>query len=168
MLLFGIGLSKASEEGPVGWFGVAREGGWPFALNPGTSMLETLEEKEEYIHRAEKLDEMSFANARKEIQSISARAATSPNAVIRMSEPGLLTSIIAHREALAHLRLLRAGTAFLATGEPPTIADPFGDNLFYKQEGRKWKVWSIGSDGMNQNGTGNWGGQPDMVFEVSK
>ncbi len=167
-LVFGMALSKASEEGLSGWFGVARQGGWRFALNPGSSMLETLEEKEEYMHRAEKLDQMNFADARKEIDLISAKAHASSNPIIRMSEPSLLKSTIAHRETLAHLRLLRAGTTFLATGETPTLADPFGGNLFYKQEARKWKVWSIGSDGTNQNGMGNWGGRPDMVFEIPK
>jgi hypothetical protein len=57
---------------------------------------------------------------------------------------------------------------FLATGEMPNLADPFGDKLLYNQEGGKPKIWSIGSDGTNQNGVGNWQGRPDMVLEISR
>jgi hypothetical protein len=67
---------------------------------------------------------------------------------------------------LAHLRLLRAATAVLATGEMPAIADPFGENLRFKREGNESKIWSIGSDGVDQNGTGNWEGRPDVVIEL--
>jgi hypothetical protein len=52
---------------------------------------------------------------------------------------------VTYRKAVTDLRLLRAATTFLGTGEMLPIPDPFGDNLLYKDEGNKLKIWSVGS-----------------------
>jgi hypothetical protein len=165
---FEIAMSQGPGAQPTEWFGLVRQRGLPFALNPGKVMLEMFEERERYAYRAEELDQMRFADARKEIDAISADVAASPNTMIRGATPDFFKIIVTNREALAHLRLLQAGTILLATGQMPTIADPFGENLLYKQEGKNWKIWSIGSDAANRNGAGRSAGRPGIVFEVSQ
>jgi hypothetical protein len=150
----GLAMLHASENGLLDQFDLTKQWGWRFTLTPGPAMLEVLEEKETYLHRAEKLERMKFAEVRKEIDAISVEVAASPNA--RVTVLDLLRIVVTHRDTLAHLRLLRAAATFLATGEMPPIADPFGDNLLYKQEGNKLKIWSIGSDQ----------GAPGIAFEI--
>lgn len=166
-LLTGLTMLEVSAGGK--WSDRIKEGGMRFALHPRRMMTEAFEEKESYAQRAEKFDHMDFAAAKKDADAINAEAQASTNALVQMSMPDLSRILVVHREALARLRLLRAGTILLATGEMPTLADPFGDHLFYKQEGAKAKIWSIGRDGKNNNGAGTWNlGQPDMLFELSK
>jgi hypothetical protein len=161
----GVGstILQASEKGRLASLDLAQQWGWRFTLNPGPAFLEAMEEKETYLHRAEEIEALNFVEAKKRIE-----AASSSDARPLLPVPDLFKSLVSHREALAHLRLLRAATAFLATGKAPVMADPFGENLLFKQEGNQAKIWSIGSDGVDQNGVGNWGGHPDMVLEISK
>jgi hypothetical protein len=144
----GVAMLHLSEQGPVESLALTRQWGFRFTLSPGPAMLEVLEKREAYLHRVEKLDPMSFADAKKEIDVIAADAAASPDTLmLHMTKLDLLRSVMTYRKALTDLRLLRAATAFLATGEMPALADPFGDKLLYKQEGNKSKIWSIGSGG---------------------
>ena len=50
------------------------------------------------------------------------------------------------------------------------LGDPFGKNLSFEKDGDKFKIWSNGRDGVNQNGQGNWRqtAGPDIVLEIVK
>jgi hypothetical protein len=100
-----------------------------------------------------------------------AEAETSVNPMIRMSMPSLPKTLAKHREGLAKLRLLRAGTGFLSTGILPVLPDPFGKNLLHVERSGKLKIWSVGSDGKDQGGKGGWSTTPeqtDMVLEITR
>ena len=142
---FSVAMVRASEGGRLDWFDFAKQWGWRFTVSPGSAILKTLEEKEAYLHRVEKLDQMSFAEVRKEIDAISAEMAASPDASVRISASDLLRSIVTYRKVLADLRVLRAAATFLGTGEMIQLPDPFGENLLYTDEGNKVKVESVGS-----------------------
>jgi hypothetical protein len=156
-------MLHASEKGSLEWLDLSKQWGWRFAVTPGPSMLEAIEEKETFFHRAEEIEQMNFAEAKKRIEQVSAEVTSSHQPV-----PDLFRSLVSQRETLAHLRLLRAATALIATGEMPVIADPFGENLLFKREGNESKIWSVGSDGVDQRGTGNWEGRPDILIELRK
>jgi hypothetical protein len=145
-----------------------KEAGLGFALNPRIMVTRAVEERDAYIKRSANFDQMNFAAAKKEADAISSEAEASPNTLIRYTVPNLSKTLLTHRDTLAHLRLLRAGTSFLATQEMPPLADPFGGKLLHKQESGKTKIWSVGRNGTNQNGAGNWEGKPDIVFEIPK
>ena len=138
------------------------------ALSSRATLAEAFEIKESYVNRFLKLERMNYMAARQEENAIETDAVSSPNAFVRLSMYSVSKSATAHREAVAHVRLLRAGASFLATGKMPTIPDPFGTNLLHKQEAGKTRIWSLGTDGSNQNGAGNWEGKPDMVLEIGK
>jgi hypothetical protein len=163
-LAFGLATLKISGEGMRSR---AQFGDWRFTIYPQPTMLNAFETKDALLKRMQTLDHMKFAAARKEADAISAEGEASPNTLVRAAMPGMSRMIVAHREPLARLRLVRAGTEFLSTGKMPVLADPFGDKLFYKQEGNKSRIWSIGRDGINQNGSGKWEAQPDIVLEIN-
>jgi hypothetical protein len=140
-----VAMLHAPENGRLGWFDLTKQWGGRFTVSPDAAILKALEEKEAYLHRAEKLDQMNFAEVGKEIDTISAETPGSSDAPVRLPAPDLLRSIVTYRKALAELRLLRAATTFLGTGEMIPLPDPFGDNLLYEDEGNKLKIWSAGS-----------------------
>jgi hypothetical protein len=133
--------------------------------------LEAFERKDAVAQRFQLIDRLHFTAARKGIEEMRAEGATSDNPLVRQSEIQSPTKILtSNRETRARLRLLRAATAFLATGEIPKLADPFGGNLSYRQVGSKLKIWSLGGDGESQNGRGSWKSVlgEDFVLEISR
>jgi hypothetical protein len=52
--------------------------------------------------------------------------------------------------------------------EIPTLADAFGDSIFNKRESGETRIRSIGRNGRNDNSSGNWEGQPEILFKISK
>ena len=73
-----------------------------------------------------------------------------------------------HRSVLAHLRLLRTAARYVRTGEILELDDPFGGKLLHRESNRRLKLWSVGRDGVDQGGTGNWDSRviEDIVLEV--
>lgn len=170
LLSIGLGvLLRSTGEYNEGWQSRAKEGGWRYVAFPQKTILEAFEQSEALMQRYENVDPTNFAAAKREIDAISVEAQKSPNPIVRESIPGLARVTVSRREALTTLRLLRAGMMFRATGNVPTIADPFGMNLFFKQEAGSLKIWSIGPDGKNDNGKGEWLDiKPDMVLEIPR
>jgi len=56
----------------------------------------------------------------------------------------------------AHVRLLRIATAFLSGTDVPDLADPFGEGLRMEPIPGGIKIWSVGPDGVDHAGTGEW------------
>ena len=48
------------------------------------------------------------------------------------------------RDVLTRLRLLQAATIFLLSGNTIPITDPFGDKLFFRLDGKRATIWSVG------------------------
>ena len=123
------------------------------------------------MRRTKNLEKTDFGTAKKEADAMEAELASSTNPLTRMSTPSITRTIEAHGEPLARLRLLRAATGFLVTGKVPTVPDPFGTNLLYDDKGEKVRIWSVGSDGIDQKGPGVWSIKPrqlDIVIEIPK
>jgi hypothetical protein len=169
--LSGIAIDMPDGEPSIeDWLFLAKEGGWRYGLSPRQIALDAFEQRDSYAQRSHNIDKMSFDTATKEAKAITAEAEANGNPLVRVSVPSLPKALAVHRDALARLRLLRAATTFLATGEMPELADPFGKTLSHAQEAGKLRIWSNGRDGENQNGLGNWSqaaGQ-DIVLEIVK
>jgi len=91
------------------------------------------------------------------------------NPIARVTVPGLLGSHRAGRDLRAKLRLLRVATHYRATGEILPLDDPFGTKLRTAQSGGKLKVWSVGKDGVDDGGQGQWKpGNGDVVLETDR
>jgi hypothetical protein len=76
-----------------------------------------------------------------------------------------------YRERLAQLRLLRCAAAYRSAGEVPVLDDPYGDKIRSSITGTRLKVWSVGGDGVDDGGSGEWDlrkGGKDIVLEVER
>jgi hypothetical protein len=113
---------------------------------------------------------MDFKDAIKEANAIDTERSASANPLVRQGVPDSSRAFLAHRELIAKLRLLRAAAILKATGNMPTLADPFGGNLLMSESGGRIKLWSLGTDGVNQNGIGSWSAYPsgsgDLLLEL--
>ncbi len=71
------------------------------------------------------------------------------------------------RDGRARLRLLRIATRFLACDEVLDLDDPFGSKLRHEAAGSRLKAWSVGADGRDDGGAGDWArNAKDLVLEV--
>jgi hypothetical protein len=165
-----VATMELSSFEPSTWWMLARNGGWRYGFSSQRMTLAAFEKRESYAQRTQNIDQMDFTTAKKETEAISAEADSSENPMLRaVALPSLPKTLMKQRETRARLQLLRAGAGFLATGKVPEVTDPFGTNLFHAQDGAKVKIWSVGSDGRNDNGSGGWTpGQPDMVLEITR
>jgi hypothetical protein len=74
------------------------------------------------------------------------------------------------RRVRSRMRLLSMAATGLRTGDPGVKKDPFGDAMHFARTEKSFKLWSVGYDGVDQNGSGDWEGgrDADMVLEVGK
>jgi hypothetical protein len=165
-LLFGITEIQLFDAGGKEWLQLVKND-WGMLFSPRSRLAAAFEERDSFLTRAEKLDEMSFVDAKKEAAAIDAAAKISPNFLIRVGSPEISRILVVHRATLTYLRVVRAAALYLANGEMPKIQDPFGDTLLFKEDAGKTKIWSIGADGKSQGGAGSWGDEkPDITIEV--
>jgi hypothetical protein len=74
-----------------------------------------------------------------------------------------------YRHLRAQLRLLWVASAFLGSGELLDLEDPFGGRVKTAQAGGALKVWSVGGNGIDDGGIGDWGLKSlDIVLEVKR
>lgn len=66
--------------------------------------------------------------------------------------------------------MLRGLASHRATGEIPAHDDPYGDKIRTSIEGNRLKLWSVGGDGIDNGGDGEWRGWrgKDIVLEVER
>lgn len=124
----------------------------------------------EYMKRYAAASERSWAEADAEGTKGQSEMGKLRNPIARIMVPGLTGGERAVRERLAQLRLLQAAAHYRATGLIPYLQDPFGEKLRTSMEGNKLKVWSVGKDGADGGGKGEWKVQagPDIVLEVPR
>ena len=166
-----LGMDPTAEASIGEWLELTVQGGWRYGFSTRGVALAAFEERESYMRRSKNLEKTNFGTAKKEADALEAELASSTNPLTRMSTPSITRTIEAHGEPLARLRLLRAATGFLVTGKVPTLPDPFGTNLLYDDKGEKVRIWSVGSDGIDQKGPGVWSIKPrqlDIVIEIPK
>jgi hypothetical protein len=74
------------------------------------------------------------------------------------------------REILAQTRLLRMAAHHRTEGVLLPLDDPFGDKLQSSRRGHVLKLWSVGGDGVDNGGSGDWmtKGSRDIVLEVRR
>jgi hypothetical protein len=124
----------------------------------------------EYMKRFAEADEQSWAASEAVVLNCQAEMAKLKNPVSRVLVPGLTGTSRAGRDRRTQLRLLRVAAQYRATGEILELDDPFGAKLLSSVQGRMLKVWSVGSNGVDDGGKGQWNPVrgPDIVLDVDK
>jgi hypothetical protein len=152
------------------WLETVKTGGWRYALSPRRIKSDAFELRDAFLKRAQALDRLDYAEARKEAVAIQTEANSSKLDTV-LYGPDLLFLLESQRGVQARLRLLQAAAENCATGKKPTLPDPFGTTLVVVEEKNKIRIWSVGPDGVNDYGVGNWKNQfpnTDIVIEIEK
>lgn len=124
----------------------------------------------DYMKRFAEADEQSWGTSRAVVLKSQAEMVKLKNPVSRVLLPGLTSTSQAGRDRRTQLRLLRIAAQYRATGEVLQLDDPFGAKLLNSVQGQTLKVWSVGSNGVDDGGRGDWkpARGPDIVLDVNK
>lgn len=138
-----------------------------FSIRP--LLVDVAESAERVMRPAEETDRQPWMESQATFQAIRNELARSNSPI----DPGTWTfgEAKASRGNLAFIRVLRIACSFLATGEFPILADPFGGKMLTSRTGGRLKVWSVGANGIDDGGVGNWKDeeQPlDLVIECER
>jgi hypothetical protein len=161
-------IAKSNRRlGDAYWWSDSKELGWRFSISPRGYAIDAFFQIDPYLQRIAKLEDLPYATAKAEAEAMTAEAKKSTNEYVRDALPDFSRVIDARREVRALLRLVRAATALLLTGEVPMMSDPFGTNLLSRRNAHSITIWSLGRDGTNQNGRDDYG-QPDIAIEIPR
>ena len=114
-------------------------------------------------------ESLSWAEAQNEIRRIETEAQNSWNPIAKMAIPSLSGSGRLGRQRLAHLRILRVAVHAAAAGRILDLDDPFGAKLRTEESAGKLKIWSVGADGVDDGGAGDWKTcVKDILLEIKR
>jgi len=133
--------------------------GWRFGFSQEPMLLEAWTTLQKLVRRTAATTTMPWTEARRVNADIEVEARASGNTIVGSAIPGLVRSHQSSREALARLRMLR-----VLHGGATGLEDPFGGKLL--SDGVK--VWSIGTDGVDDGGSGAWkpASPGDIVLQI--
>jgi hypothetical protein len=147
-------------------------------LLPGSSgmlpqkilFLDAFGRLQEAFDQYARVSEGSWSDCLTEGKRIEAETQKSWNPLLKMVVPAQTSSERMVRERLAQLRLLRLATRYRRTGELLDLADPFGAKLKSAKGGDGMKLWSVGADGVDNGGAGEWRPKSgaDIVLEARR
>ncbi len=128
-----------------------------------------IEETDALLARAATADGVSWAEAQKVQKEIEAETQKSWNPITKFTAPSTLQTSRNIRVRRAQIRMLRSALHQALTGELLDLDDPFGAKLKTSKTGEAIKLWSVGPDGIDDGGTGEWKPEgKDIVLELKK
>lgn len=114
-------------------------------------------------------EQSSWPESNRVNAELAAESQGSWNPLARIAVPGRSGVGKFRRQRLAQLRLLRTAVHFQRTGEVMALGDPFGGGLQSSCSGTTLKVWSVGPDGVDDGGTGDWTARgKDIVLDCER
>jgi len=143
-------------------------GGWGFGLQ--LVCLNSYSQNREFLERSASASERGWSESLSVTKAINDEVQKSWNPMTKMIFPGLGSTEKVFRERLAQLRLLRVAVQWRRTAEVPGLDDPFGGKLHAAPTADGLKLWSVGPDGVDHGGKGEWKATPgpDIVLETKR
>jgi len=130
---------------------------------------DAVERISESMAAAAKAETLSWAEAQKELQRIETEATKTWNPISRIASPSMIKSGSIGRQRRAQLRLLRIAIHLKATGKLLDLDDPFGAKMRTEEKDGRVRIWSVGKDGVDGGGIGDWKTESnDVVLELKK
>lgn len=99
-------------------------------------------------------DDRPWLESRAVLKKLTAELSRHPNPIAQTAPEEILASDLLHRGHRAQLRLLRVAAHYGATGDVLELDDPFGTKLRVRVADGSLRVWSVGPEGADHNGTG--------------
>ncbi len=99
-------------------------------------------------------DERPWLESKAVLKKLTAELSRSRNPIAQTAPEEILASDLLHRGHRAQLRLLRVAAHYGATGDVLDLDDPFGTKLRVRVADGSLRVWSVGPEGADHNGTG--------------
>lgn len=130
---------------------------------------DAVERIHEAMVAAAKADALPWLESQKELQRIETTSAKAWNPISSIAAPSMVKTSAIARQRRAHLRSLRIGLRWAATGKLLDLDDPFGAKMRTEEKDGKLRIWSVGEDGVDDGGTGDWKSESkDVVLELKK
>jgi hypothetical protein len=130
---------------------------------------DAVERIHESMAAAAKTESMSWSDAQKELQWIETEARKGWNPIASIAAPALVQQGSTSRLGRARLRAMRIAVHRGATSKELDLDDPFGGKMRTEDHEGVFRVWSVGKDGVDDGGTGDWKtASKDVVLELKK
>ena len=147
-------------------------GAWRFGLSDRLMVADAVAEGSDWLRTCDSLRSASWAEIQRAQADFELRVSRSPNPVVRSDLRLAGNWMPITRMQHARLRLLRIAAVHRATGEFLELEDPFGGTLRRAEIGCRYKVWSVGRDGSDDGGDGDWKQRStnikDIVLEIER
>ena len=138
------------------YIGVQPWEGWKYGFSNKLMVAKAIEEAMSYAKEASKAHSLPWKEFSRIWNDLNNRMAESRNPVVREFVTRWAWVDVLARQVRARLRLLRIAAQFRATGEILELEDPFGARLLHQGNGTHLKLWSLGKDGVDDPGSGQW------------
>jgi hypothetical protein len=150
---------------------------WRYGFSERILLADAFEVTRSSMDAKREGDRKPWGEARKVHAAVDRDLAENRNPLIRLLHASLDSGAqqapaiprVMFREVRAHLRLLRMAALFRARGEIQPLEDPFGAKLLFSKVENRLRIWSVGLDGVDDGGTGEWLPKgKDIVLEVER
>jgi len=143
---------------------------WRFGFSPRIAEADAFTELRAAAREFSGLSRRPWSDARRISNELETRIRGNRNPLVPRLFQWNVVNIESDRELRTNLQMLRAAAQFRATGKPPIVADPYGETLRTELQEGRLKIWSVGPDGVDDGGSGDWRRKmgKDMVFEVAR
>ena len=166
----GSGLAKEEQVGTFiyGALEPRYAHSWRWLFSSRLRAASTFAIAESWCQAATRAEGLPWPEHKKAHENISAEIARWPEPIVRVIVEDAFKWPKRSRDVRCRLRLLRLAAHFAVTGEVLPLDDPFGGKLGCSAKGARLKVWSVGPDGVDDDGSGDWNSGKDIVLEVSR
>ena len=140
--------------------------GWRFGFSDRMMVADAFDEGLAYVRRCERLEGASWSEVRHLGDLLEKEALANRNPIVSSLIRRKINAV-SMRLPLARIRLLRVAAHYKATGEFLDVEDPYGGTLRRAEDACRWRIWSVGYDGVDNGGWGDWGTRYTPLIDVA-
>jgi hypothetical protein len=123
---------------------------WRYGFSMNHLLVDSFVWVDRWVREAETAEQLPYAEARARLLVVRGEVESCPNRIAVTLGTFQRAWERSYRGSLAHLRLLRTACG------APGLADPFGTVIRTADLGDFVRIWSIGPDGVDDQGEGDW------------
>jgi hypothetical protein len=141
---------------------------WRYGFSDRLVAADAFDQSLAAMRRLATLEDKPWTEAKKVAGELNQEVQGCVNPILKITMSGLSGGSLP-RERKAQLRILRTAVRYRATGELLDLEDPFATKLSHAEKDVTLKLWSVGKDGNDDGGSGEWKPQgKDIVLEIPR